>query len=90
MPVVVVSSACTDGTFSCAGPFSSAASMGFTGTRGDGFILVERTKGAGSMNSLGFTMTVWHTGQRDPHISKESDKQLAKNMCGVGHFVWTG
>ena len=37
MPVVVVSSACTNGTFTCAGPFSSAAGMGFTGTRGDGF-----------------------------------------------------
>ena len=52
--------------------------------------MVRRTKGAGSMNSLGFTMTVQHTGQRDPHISKENDKQLAQNMCGVRHFVWTG
>ena len=60
------------------------------GQGGDGFILVERTKGAGSMNSLGFTMTVWHTRQRDPHISKENDKQLAQNMCGGRHFVWTG
>ena len=34
MLVVVVSSACIDGTFTCAGPFSSAAGMGFTGTRG--------------------------------------------------------
>ena len=115
----------------------SAASMGFTGTRGDGFIetdlcegakmcvdavvglgmqyswcwgswwsftvclqvghwtsnsesIVERTKGAGLMNSFGFTMTVWHTRQRDPHISKENDKQLAQNMCGGRHFVWTG
>ena len=52
--------------------------------------MVRRTKGAGSMNSLGFTMTVQHTEQRDPHISKENDKQLAQNMCGVRHFVWTG
>ena len=36
MPVVV-SSACTDGTFTCSGHFPSAAGMGFTGTRGDGF-----------------------------------------------------
>ena len=34
MPVVVVSSVCTNGTFTFAGPFSSAAGMGFTGTRG--------------------------------------------------------
>ena len=52
--------------------------------------IVRRTKGAGSMNLLGFTVTVWHTEQRDPHISKENDKQLAQNMCGVQHFVWTG
>ena len=42
------------------------------------------------MNLLGFTVTVWHTGQRDPHISKENDKQLAQNMYEVQHFVWTG
>ena len=46
MPVVVVSSACTDGTFSCVGPFSSAAGMGFTGTRGGGFIEADLCKGA--------------------------------------------
>ena len=43
-----------------------------------------------SMNLLGFTVTVRHTGQRDPHISKKNDKQLAQNMYGVQHFVWTG
>lgn len=37
MLVVVVSSACINSTFTCAGPFSSAAGMGFTGTRGGGF-----------------------------------------------------
>ena len=42
------------------------------------------------MNLLGFTVTVWHVGQRDPHISKENDKQLAQNMYEVQHFVWTG
>ena len=52
--------------------------------------IVQRTKGAGSMNLLGFTVTVQHTGQRDLHILKESDQQLAQNMCGVQHFVWTG
>ena len=52
--------------------------------------IVRRTKGAGSMNLLGFTVTVQHTRQRDPHISKENDQQLAKNMCGFQHFVWTG
>ena len=135
--VVVVSSACIDGTFTCASPFSSAAGMGFTGTRGDGFTetdlwegvktcvgavvglwmqyswcwgswwsctvclqvghwksnsesIVRRTKGAGSMNLLGLTVTVQHTGQRDLHILKENDQQLAQNMCGVQHFVWTG
>ena len=35
-PVVVVSSACTHGTFTFAGPFSSALGIGFTGTRGGG------------------------------------------------------
>ena len=34
MPVVV-SSACTDGTFTCSGHFPSAAGMGFTGVRMD-------------------------------------------------------
>ena len=34
--MVVVSSACSDGTFTCAGPSSSAVGMGFTGARGDG------------------------------------------------------
>ena len=34
--MVVVGSACSDGTFTCAGPFSFAAGMGFTGARGDG------------------------------------------------------
>ena len=42
------------------------------------------------MNLLGLTVTVQHTGQRDLHILKESDQQLAQNMCGVQHFVWTG
>ena len=37
MLVVVVSSTCINSTFTCAGPFSSAAGMGFTGTRGGGF-----------------------------------------------------
>ena len=44
----------------------------------------------GSMNPLGFSMTVQRTGQRDPHISKVNDKQLAQNICGVWHFVCTG
>ena len=34
--MVVVGSACSDGTFTGAGPFSSAAGMGFTGVRMDG------------------------------------------------------
>ena len=38
--------------------------------------IVQRTKGASSMNLLGFTVTVQHTRQRDPHISKENDQQL--------------
>ena len=46
MLVVVVSSACIDGTFTCAGPFSSAAGMGFTGTRGDGFTETDLWEGA--------------------------------------------
>lgn len=46
MPVVVVSSACTNGTFTFAGPFSSAAGMGFTGTRGDGFAETDLCEGA--------------------------------------------
>ena len=46
MPVVVVSSAFTNGTVTCAGPFSSAAGMGFTGTRGDGFAKTDLCEGA--------------------------------------------
>ena len=34
--MVVVSSACSDGTFTRAGPSSSVAGMGFTGARGNG------------------------------------------------------
>ena len=45
MPVVVVSSAFTNGTVTCAGPFSSAAGMGFTGTRGDGFTETDLWEG---------------------------------------------
>ena len=44
MPVVV-SSACTDGTFTCSGHFPSAAGMGFTGTRGDGFAETDLWEG---------------------------------------------
>ena len=45
MLVVVVSSACIDSTFTCSGPFSSAAGMGFTGTRGDGFTETDLWEG---------------------------------------------
>ena len=45
MPVVV-SSACTDGTFTCSSHFPSAAGMGFTGTRGDGFAETDLCEGA--------------------------------------------
>ena len=45
MPVVVVSSAFTNGTVTCAGPFSSAAGMGFTGTRGGGFTETDLWEG---------------------------------------------
>ena len=34
--MVVVGSACSDGAFTSAGPFSSAAGMGLTGARRDG------------------------------------------------------
>ena len=34
--MVVVGSTCSDGTFTCAGPSSSAAGMGFTKVRGNG------------------------------------------------------
>ena len=44
MPVVVVSSACTDGTFSCAGPFPEHRQI--WGTRGDGFIETDLCEGA--------------------------------------------
>ena len=33
--MVVVGSTCSDGTFTCAGPSSSAGGMGFTKIRGD-------------------------------------------------------
>ena len=46
--------------------------------------IVRRTKGAGSMNLFGFSMFVRHTGQRDPHVSKENDKQLAQNIVELG------
>ena len=45
MLVVVVSSACIDSTFTCSGPFSSAAGMGFTGTRGGGFTETDLWEG---------------------------------------------
>ena len=34
-----------DGTFTCAGLFSSAAGMGFAGTRGDGFTETDLWEG---------------------------------------------
>ena len=43
--MVVVGSACSDGTFTGAGPFSSAAGMGFTGTRGGGFTETDLWEG---------------------------------------------
>ena len=45
--------------------------------------IVRRTKGAGSMNLLGFTVTVWHTGKRDPHISK------GKWLTTSTKYVWS-
>ena len=51
-PVVVVSSACTHGTFTFAGPFSSALGIGFTGTRGVVLLELIFVKGLRCMRVL--------------------------------------
>ena len=46
-------------------------------------MIVQRTKGAGPIDTLGLSMTDWQIGHWGLYFSKGKDKQPGQNMRGA-------